>query len=111
MACGTNTMLQPVDVIVQVDVYGPQSADYAQIITTAFRDDYGVQLFAASGIDIAPLYADDSRQIPLIDGEQQYEQRWMIEAHMQVNQKIIVPQQFADALTVNLIEVEANYPP
>ncbi len=111
MACGTNSLLQPTKVTVQIDVYGPNSADYAQTISTAFRDEYGVDLFAASGFDVAPLYADDPRQLPLVDGEAQYEDRWMIEAVMQANVTVVVPQQFAGALSLDLVEVDAAYPP
>lgn len=111
MACGVNKMLQPVKLTVQLDVHGPGSADYALIISTAFRDDYGAQLFAASGFDVAPLYADDPKQVPFINAEQEFEDRWIVEATMQANQSVVVPQQFFDNIQVNLKNVDATYPP
>jgi hypothetical protein len=111
MACGTNSMLQKLEVVAQLDVYGPGSADLATIISTAFRDEYGVDLFAASGFDVAPLYADDPRQIGFIDGEVQWEERWIIEAHIQANVSVVVPQQFAAVLSLDLVNVDVEYPP
>lgn len=111
LAAGSQTMLQAVKFTVQVDVFGPQGADYVHIITTAFRDSYAVDQFAASGFDVAPLYMGDPRQMPFTDGEQQVENRWMSEAVMQCNPIVTVPQQFAASLSVGLIDVDVAYPP
>jgi hypothetical protein len=86
---------------VQLDVYGPNSADNSHTITTLFRDSYAVDQFATSGFDVTPLYADDARQAPFIDAESQWEDRWMISAVLQVNPIITVPQDFASELTVD----------
>ena len=105
IAAGVMATLQPVKFTAQVDVHGPLSADNAHIITTLFRDDYGVQLFAASGYDVTPLYCGEPKQIPYLNGEQQIEERWTIEAVMQFNPLVTTPQQFASALAVALNEV------
>jgi hypothetical protein len=60
---------------------------------------------------VAPLHADDPRQMPFINDQSQYEWRWIIEACLQANQVVISPQQFADALEIGLIEVDSHYPP
>lgn len=111
MAAGTNTMLQPTKVTIQLDVHGPQGSDLAQIISTAFRDEYGFDLMAQSGFDVRPLYADDPHQMPFINAESQFEDRWIVEAVLQANQTVIVPQQYADEVNVLLINVDATYPP
>src|SRR5262249_2780154 len=100
MSTGQETFLQPVDAVFQLDVHGPNSADNAPIITTVFRDQYGVDSFAAAGFDVVPLHADDPKQVPFINAEQQYETRWIVEAHMQANQVVQVPLQFADQVVV-----------
>ena len=46
-----------------------------------------------------------------MNAEQQFENRWTIDVVMQANQVVTVPQQFASALNVELIEVDATYPP
>jgi len=95
---GTNTAQQFTKVTIQLDVHGPNSADNAQIITTLFWDNYAVLLFAQSGFDMAPLYTSDPRQIPFINGEQQYEDRYIIEVVLEANPIVTTPQQFAVAL-------------
>jgi hypothetical protein len=111
IAAGGKTMLQPTQVTMQIDVHGPASADNAQIITTAFRDEYAVDRFAESGFDVQPLYAGDPRQVPFLNGEQQVEFRWTIDTVMQANSVLTVPQQFADAIEVGLVSVDVVYPP
>lgn len=112
LASGGLEALQPTQVDVQLDVYGPASADNAQIISTLLRDPYGVAKFAESGFDVSPLYAIDPRQAPFVDEQNQYENRWIVEAALQANQVVLgVPQQFADSVAVGLVSVDATYPP
>ena len=120
MACGQAEILQPVKVTLQLDVHGPSSADNAQVISTLFRDSYGVDFFTRRGMffdgtapafDIVPLYADDPKQVPFLNAEQQYETRWIVEALVQANQIVSVAQQFADSAVVGVIEVDTTYPP
>ena len=110
LACGSKSMLQTTRVTVQLDVHGPASGDYAAIITTTFRDDYAVQSFLSSGFDVAPLYADEGRQMPFLNGEQQVEERWVVDVVMQCNPIVTVPQQFASQVQATVIEVQAQYP-
>lgn len=110
MAAGFIEAMQPTEVIIQVDVHGPASADNVQIISTLFRDTYGVDRLHEINPNITPLFTSDPRQIPFANAEQQIETRWIIEAHLQVNQQVLVPQQFADVIEVDLINVEATYP-
>jgi hypothetical protein len=111
MAAGSFTALQAVNAMIQIDVHGPNSSDNAQIITTLFRDDYAYQIMRQSGFDVAPLHADDPKQIPFINAEQQYEYRWVIEAHMQANQIVLgIPQQFFDVVDLNVESVTVEFP-
>lgn len=107
----TAAALTPMRVTVQLDVHGPASADNAQMIVALFRDDYAVQALAASGFDVAPMYCDDGKQIPYLNAEQQVEYRWSIDAVLQCNPVVTVPQQFAGSLDITLVEVDAAYPP
>lgn len=108
---GSQSVTQSVEVTIQIDVHGPSSAENAQAITTLLRDGYAVDAFLALGADVMTLHADDPKQIPFINGEQQYETRWVIEAKLQANQVLSIPQQYAGALAVGIVEVEATYPP
>lgn len=101
MASGSEDIMQPTQVTIQIDVHGSDSGDNAQTITTMFRDPVGVALFAATGVDVTPLYTDEPKQIPFVNAEQAYEDRWVINALLQVNPAVSVPQQFAAELELS----------
>lgn len=114
LSAGTVQMTQPTQITVQLDVHSNDvgtAADMAQTISTAFRDAYAVDFFTALNPAIAPLYADDPRQAPFTNAEMQLETRYIVEAKIQANQTIGLPQQFAGSLNIDLVEVEAAYPP
>lgn len=105
---GVRADMEPTKLTTQLDVHGPASGDNSQRIAALFRSEYGVSALAASGLDLAPLYCDDPKQMPFINAEQEYEDRWTIDACFQVNQVIGTPQQFADELSVTLIPVPSG---
>lgn len=89
---------------IQLDVYGPAAGDNAQIISTLLRDEYATAFMAPT---CQPLYASDPDQMPLINGEDQYQQRWRMTAELQANPVVTVPQQFAGTLKVTTFEADA----
>lgn len=108
----TQQVLQSTQADVQLDIHGPSSTDSAQVIATLFRDDYCVQVFIGLGLDMRPLNADDGHQIPFINGEDQYEDRWVMTLSLQADPVVSTNQQFANTLgPVGLIEVDTTYPP
>lgn len=107
---GTQNFEQATRMMVQIDVHGPASSDTSVMISTLLRSEYAVDSFKASGKQISPLFCDDARQMPFINGENQYEQRWIINAAIQYNPVTAVPQDFADTLDVNIVSVDAAYP-
>lgn len=111
IACGTTDMLMPAKMTVQLDVHGPGSSDNAVIITGAFRDSYAVDQFNLSGFDVAPLFTSDAKQLPFVNDSQVIEQRWVIDAVIQINPVLTAAQQFADALAVTPKSVDATFPP
>ena len=102
LAAGVLSMLQPTQLTVQCDVHGPASADNVQIITTLLRSSYACDLFAATGYDVTPLYASDPRQSPFLNSESQVEKMWSVDAVLQTNQIVFVPQQFFNALSITV---------
>lgn len=111
LAAGVADLLQSTMVDFQINVHGPAAADNAQIISTAFRDEYAVEFFAGLSSTVTPLYADDPKQIPFINDQQQYEDRWVIQALVQADQTVVVGQQFASAVGVTPVNVDVAYPP
>jgi hypothetical protein len=103
LAAGVEMLTQETELSYQIDVHGPNSADNAQVISTLWRDERGVDFFTRNYSDIEPLYADDPRQTPFQNDQAQIEYRWTIDAKLQANQTVTLPQQFADQLFVHVI--------
>lgn len=95
----------------QIDCYGPDSGDLAELISMLFREQYAVEKFAATGLELAPLYASDARQMPIVTGEEQYVERWTFDLSLQFNPMVSTVQQSANMLDVGIISVDAAYPP
>jgi hypothetical protein len=92
----------------QLDFYGPDSQVWAMQTMALFRDDYATALFPSN---IQPLYADDPIQIPLIDGEAQYEQRWKLVASLQYNPILSTTQQSMLAAKIELAPIDQTFKP
>ena len=80
------------------------SAAWAQTFSNLFRDEYATTFFAnlANAATITPLYSDDAHQRPFINDQQQYEWRWVVDAKLQVDQTVTIPQTYDDAVTMTL---------
>ncbi len=105
---GTKDVLMKAEYHIDLDFYGPNSAAWANTIQALFRDEYATSSFPSN---IQPLYADDPVQVPFIDGEQQYEQRWRMTTVLQYDPVVSVSQDFAGTLTVGIVEIDTKYPP
>lgn len=87
----------------QVDCFGPDSGAWATAIQALFRDAYGYDMFPAN---IKPLHADGPTQLPLMNAESNYEQRWRVRCVMHTNPNITVPQQYMESVKIDLYEVD-----
>jgi hypothetical protein len=101
------TAEQGIELAVQIDCYGRHSGTWAAIISTLFQDTYGCNALAPN---CQPLYCNEARMIPLVDEELQYEERWSLDAHVQFNPVVTVPQQYADGLELTLKDVNVEFP-
>jgi hypothetical protein len=115
LSAGTWELTQGAEIVVQLDFHSADltASDLAQAVSTAFRDDYGTTFFAGLAPPlngIAPLYADDPKQLPFINEAEQYEWRWVLEAKLQVNQAVTFPLQFFDSATVTPLDVDVVFP-
>jgi hypothetical protein len=95
----------------QIDCYGEGAGDTAETLNVLYRDPYAAELFQESGYDVAPLYATDIQQAPFVSGEDQYEDRYTFEIELQINSRVTVPLQSCNILGIDLISVDANFPP
>jgi hypothetical protein len=116
LSAGTQQLTQAVKWAFQLDFHskGPRVAgDAAVTFSTLFRDAYAVESFAAQVPEtgVVPLYCEDPKQVTFTQDQQQYEERWVVETLLQANIVVSVPQQFADGATVEIVSVDAEYPP
>lgn len=126
LSAGLQQMIQKGEFVVQCDFHAgtnntavvaptaPSASDLAKTVSTALRDEFASDFFdglAPPLNGVRPLYADDPRYAPFINENSQYEWRWTLEVHLQVDQTVVVPQQFADALSVTVLSVQATYGP
>ena len=102
------TILTPTRYSMQLDFYGPDSQVWAMQTMALFRDEYATELFPPN---IQPLYADDPVQIPLIDGEAQYEQRWKLVASLQYNPILSTTHQSMIAVDIELAPIDQTFKP
>lgn len=105
---GTKAILAPTQYTMQIDFYGLDAGAWASMVQTLFRDSFAVDLFPSN---IKPLFADDPIQLPLINAESQYEQRWRLAAVMQTNPVVTVAQDFAAQIAIGVKEVDTSFPP
>ena len=106
LASGQVYVVEPVQVTMQLDFHAADprtAADMVAPVETLFRSELANVLFASSATGVFPLYADDPRQVPFMNSEQQYETRWTLDCAVQVNQQIAWPMQFASALSATFV--------
>lgn len=93
--------LSPKRIDIQADFYGPSSGEYCTAIKGVWRTPYASAQFPDN---IQPLYCSDGHQAPLVTGEEQYVTRWTLTASLEYLPNVIVPQQSATALSMNILE-------
>lgn len=89
---GSETLTESIQFELQIDCYGKDAGDWATALSIIFRDDAGVGLLTTC----APLYCDDPQQMPLVNGEEQYEERWLVRGQFEYDPSISLPMQFFD---------------
>lgn len=77
---------------VQLDFYGQDSMEQAQVVKGLFRDDYGVNFFEASGL--VPLYADEPVMSASEDEKGNFMVRQTMALHFNIHPSVIIPQDF-----------------
>lgn len=108
---GTESDERSMEWRVQIDCYGLTAFDLADTLKVLSRTEYTFNLFAASGVDMQPLFASEPKNLTIINGEGQYEPRWSFDLHVQYNPVVTFPQNFATALEVIPKSVDAQFPP
>jgi len=105
----TETATAATNIAFQFDCYGNGSSDHAQILANIWKSHLAVDFL--SSYNMAPLFNDDPRKMPIINGENQYELRWTFTAHLQVNPGVTTSREFSDTPpSTEVVNVSALYP-
>lgn len=102
----SRTVFEKAQITMQINVFGLATSNEMEVITTLWRDFFTADFFTADGIPLAPLYASAVRQLGFINGEKQYEDSWTVDLEMEANFTVVLPQQFATTIPIDLIEVD-----
>lgn len=95
----------------QIDCYGERASEFASIIGTLVRSDYACDWFRENGPVLTPLYCSEPKQTAMINGEQQYEDRWTLDFIGQFNPTVTTRQDFYDSINLGIIAADLKYPP
>lgn len=93
---------------VQFDFYGENSGDWSTAAETLWRDSYAVDILSP---EASPLYTDTANMVPLVTGEDQFLERFVLTAALQWNARVTVDQQSAIEADIGLINVDVRFPP
>lgn len=104
------TVTQSTQWAVQVDCYGDGAAETARVLSMILRTGNAYDTMVGDGFDVAPLYADDPKQLPFDTGNEQFTERWTFTAVLQYNPVINIPIQTANTVEVGLLNVDVNDP-
>ncbi len=107
-AVDLQTIQNFVQLRMQLDFYGAAAYEWGQAASTLLRDAIACDALAPV---CQPLHADDAHLAPLITGEQQYLRRATVEAYIQWNPIVTLPQEYADTLSAILVNIDEAYPP
>lgn len=102
-------IIQPVQVQIQIDFFGPDAQSRQAMFTTLWRDDFACRWFSEQGFPVAPLYTEDRQFSSYVNESEMYEQRWLCDAFLQIDQTIVIDCDTANqAGPVGLIEVDTG---
>lgn len=102
------TLAQSALVVTQIDFYGARPVSmadgWAHDFATVWRDAVACDFLAGAGV--APTMASDPRHLPLVGGDEQYLDRWSVEATACVFDEIKLAQAFIDTVDLILYPLE-----
>ena len=96
---GIESVTQPTRRRVQIDCYGTNAAVWAKTLSTLLRDLIACDFLKKYGI--APLFVEDAQDLTGIEGDEQYNPRYMLGLMLQADDTVSVSLDFFN--DVNLI--------
>jgi hypothetical protein len=86
----------------QIDCFGAAAKDFAKLLYLLARSDTTSEWFVANaGITIDATDADEPTHLPIVNDQNQYEERWTMRIRFSVPTVITTPQDFMATATIN----------
>lgn len=106
---GQRSDMVPTRLVVQLDIHGPASGDNTKIVEGLFFSSVATDFFDTEGYTVQALHADVARQVPFVNGADQYETRWVMDLHLEIDPVLGTPIQFFDEVTPSVVEAATQY--
>ncbi|QHJ83903.1 MAG: hypothetical protein [Caudoviricetes sp.] len=90
----------------QVDIYGDNAGDRAVALETVFRTNYAYDTITGTDSRVAPLYSSDAIQAPMVNAEDQWQDRYIITLSLQVHVTITLQQDYFDQAEISTQQVK-----
>lgn len=90
----------------QVDLYGDGAGDRANILETVFRSGHAWEAIQAMDTRLAPLYSSDAIQAPMINAENQWQERYTLTLSLQADITVTLPQDYFDTVEFTNAQVD-----
>lgn len=82
----------------QIDIYGDGAGDRANILETVFRSGYAWEAIKALDARLSPLYSSDAIQAPMINAEEQWQERYTLTLSLQADIIVTLPQDYFETV-------------
>ena len=100
------TFVSSIDFVIQVDLFGPQSGGQTMALNALFRSGEAIRFLGQYGV--APLYADRATEAHFVNGEDQYEERWLTRLHLQYKPVVSASMDFFSHVTIDLVKADVE---
>lgn len=87
----------------QLDFYGTGAADNCALVSTLTKSLYAADYFRST--PLTPLYSSDPLQTSMINGEDQWEERWTMDFIGQFNPSVTFPADMFDGATIDIVPI------
>ena len=89
---GNVEVKQSVEVQMQIDFYGKSAVKFSRTFCQLWRDFYSCEHLESC----QPLYCDNPKYLPFVNEKSQYEERYLVTAHLTYNPVITHGQEFME---------------
>lgn len=91
----------------QIDCYGDEAQNIADVVSTAFRSEWACEAFKSFGYTLYPVSTGDLRQTAFVNASSVYQDRWTFEATLVVDNSITLPRYFFDSALIETYSIDS----